>query len=100
MRQDFSLMKEISGYTHVGPNERYQQLSGFLQDVQRRDEGRKELEKWQITLDKDLVQLKGRTMESEVIQYKDVRWRRILLICSSSFSSDLLAYYSLQSLGS
>jgi hypothetical protein len=73
MRQDVSLMKEMRGYTHVRSNERYQQLSGFLQDIQRREEGRKELEKWQVTLDKDLVHLKGRTMESEVIQHKEVR---------------------------
>jgi hypothetical protein len=73
MRQDVSLMKEMRGYTHVRPNERYQQLSGFLQDIQRREEGRKELEKWQVTLDKDLVHLKGRKMESEVIQHKEVR---------------------------
>jgi len=71
MRQDFSLMKEMSVYTHVGPNERYQQLNGFLNDIQGRDEGRKELNKWQISLDKKLVELTGRTMETESIIYKD-----------------------------
>lgn len=73
MRQDFSLMKEMSVYTHVGPNERYQQLNGFLNDIQGREEGRKELNKWQIGLDQKLVELTGRTMEAETIMYKDVR---------------------------
>ena len=72
MRQDFSLMKEMSVYTHVGPNERYQQLTGFLNDIQGREEGRKELSKWQISLDKELVELTGRTMEAESIIYKEV----------------------------
>ena len=73
MRQDFSLMKEMSVYTHVGPNERYRQLNGFLSDIQQREEGRKELNKWQISIDKELVQLTGRTMEAEPIVYKDVK---------------------------
>ncbi len=34
MRHDFSLMKEMSVYTHVGPNELFQQLNGFLNDIQ------------------------------------------------------------------
>lgn len=71
MRSDFSLMKEMSTYTHVGPNERFQQLNGFLQDIQKREEGQKELNKWQISLDQQLVQLQGRTIESETIMYKD-----------------------------
>ncbi len=73
MRQDFSLMKELNSYTHVGPNERYQQLNGFLKDIQGREEGRKELNTWNISLDSKLVELKGRTMEAETIIYKDVR---------------------------
>ncbi|CAF3687711.1 unnamed protein product [Rotaria socialis] len=71
MKQDFSLMKEMSSYTHVGPNERFQQLNEFLNDIQKREEGRKELSKWQINLDKELVQLTGRTMKAESIIYKD-----------------------------
>jgi aubergine-like protein len=71
MRQDFSLMKEMSVYTHVGPSERFQQLNGFLKDIQEREEGRKELSKWHISLDQKLVELTGRTMEAESIIYKD-----------------------------
>ncbi|CAF1131387.1 unnamed protein product [Adineta steineri] len=71
MRSDFSLMKEMSQYTHVGPNERFQQLNGFLNDIQGREEGRKELNKWNISLDQGLVELTGRTMEAESIIYKD-----------------------------
>lgn len=73
MWQDFSLMKEMSVYTHVGPNERFNQLNGFLQDIQGREEGRKELNKWNISLDQWLVELTGRTIEGESIIYKDVR---------------------------
>ncbi len=65
-------MKELSVYTHVGPNERYQQLNGFLNDIQGREESLKELNKWQINLDKGLVELTGRIMESESVIYKDV----------------------------
>lgn len=72
MRQDFQLMKEMSVYTHVGPNERFQQLNGFLHDIQGREEGQEELNKWNISLDEKLVELKGRTMEGEGIIYKDV----------------------------
>jgi aubergine-like protein len=73
MRQDFSLMKEINTYTHVGPNERYEQLNELLNDIQKREEGQKELNKWQIRLDKQLLELNGRRIESESIIYKDVR---------------------------
>jgi len=72
MKQDFSLMKEINIYTHVGPNERYEQLNEFLNDIQEREEGQKELNKWQISLDKQFVELTGRTMETESIIYKYV----------------------------
>ncbi|CAF1019144.1 unnamed protein product [Rotaria magnacalcarata] len=64
MKQDFSLMKEMSIYTHVGPNERFQQLNEFLNDIQKREEGRKELSKWQINLDNELVQLTGQADRS------------------------------------
>ena len=73
MRQDFSLMKEMSVYTHVAPNERFQQLNAFLSDIQRREEAKEELDKWQIKLDEQLLELQGRTIEAESIVYKDVR---------------------------
>lgn len=72
MRQDFSLMKEINSYTHVEPNQRYEQLNKFLNDIQKRDEGLNELNKWQINIDKEFLQLNARTIESESIIYKDV----------------------------
>jgi hypothetical protein len=62
-------MKEMSVYAHVGPNERFNQLNGFLQDIQ----GQKELNKWNISLDQKIVELTGRTIEAESIIYKDVR---------------------------
>lgn len=93
-------MKEMGTYTHVGPNERYQQLNGFLQDIQRRDKRRKELDKWQISLDHELVQLKGRTLESEAIQYKDVIYRDRLFIHLEFEFIFILAHHSLQSIGS
>jgi hypothetical protein len=65
-------MKEMSVYTHVGPNERFEQLNRFLYDIQGCEERQKELNKWQINLDKSLVELTGRTMETESIIYKDV----------------------------
>ncbi|CAF5228437.1 unnamed protein product, partial [Rotaria magnacalcarata] len=49
---------------HVGPNERFQQLNEFLNDIQKREEGRKELSKWQINLDNELVQLTGQADRS------------------------------------
>ncbi|CAM4833083.1 unnamed protein product [Rotaria magnacalcarata] len=55
---------EMSIYTHVGPNERFQQLNEFLNDIQKREEGRKELSKWQINLDNELVQLTGQADRS------------------------------------
>ena len=93
MRQDFSLMKEMSTYTHVGPNERYQQLNGFLQDIQGREEGRKELNKWNISLDQQLVELTGRTIEAESIIYKDV-WFFIDLL--KIFSNEFFFFLSVQ----
>ena len=100
MRKDFSLMKEMGTSTHVGTNERYQQLNGFLQDIQRRDEGRKELDKWQIPLDHELVPLKGRTMKSEAIQYKNVIYRDRLFIHLECEFIVILAHHPLQSIGS
>ena len=74
MRRDFSLMKEMNVYTHVAPQQRVEQLNGFIGEIQRRDEAKKELSKWQIQLDEQLVQLQGRIIESEAIIYKDVRF--------------------------
>ncbi len=58
-------MREMSVYTHVARNERYQQLTGFLNDTQSHEKDRQELEKCQIALD-------SRTMEAESIVYRDV----------------------------
>lgn len=80
MRRDFSLMKEMNVYTHVAPQQRVEQLNGFIGEIQQRDEAKKELNKWQIQLDEQLVQLQGRTIESEAIIYKDVRSSRSITI--------------------
>lgn len=43
MRQDFSLIKELSLYTNVGPNQRFNQLNGFLNNIEGLEEELKEL---------------------------------------------------------
>ncbi|CAF4232706.1 unnamed protein product [Rotaria magnacalcarata] len=68
MRQDFSLMKEMSVYTHIEPNNRYEQVTDFLNHIQRRNE----LNNCHISLDNKLVELTGRTMKTESIIYKEI----------------------------
>ncbi|CAM4762033.1 unnamed protein product [Rotaria magnacalcarata] len=67
MRQDFSLMKEMSVYTHIEPNNRYEQVTDFLNHIQRHNE----LNNCHISLDNKLVELTGRTMKTESIIYKE-----------------------------
>lgn len=65
-------MKEMSSYTiHIRLKVRYKQSKRFTDDIRKRNERQKELNKWQISLDKQLVRLSGRTIERESIIHKD-----------------------------
>ncbi|CAM4843581.1 unnamed protein product [Rotaria magnacalcarata] len=69
MKQDFSLMKEMSIYTHVGPNERFQQLNEFLNDIQKREEGRKELKADRSRDGRSLAYLSAKNLDKWILIY-------------------------------
>lgn len=65
MRQDFSIMKDLSVHTKLNPEEREKRLNSFIMNVQKNSEAQSELDKWGLTFDKQLVQLNGRVLPIE-----------------------------------
>ncbi|CAF0730721.1 unnamed protein product [Adineta steineri] len=78
MRNDFNLMKELASYTHIEPTPRYQSLIDMVNTINTSPRCRQYMSKWNLRLDDNLVDLEGRTLEPETINYSDrsVRYKQ------------------------
>lgn len=96
MRNDFNLMKELATHTHIEPTPRYQSLLDMVNNINTYDNDqwtdhidvslcyvreprcRQYMGKWNLRLDDNLVELEGRTLEPETINYSDrsVRYKQ------------------------
>ncbi|XP_045768793.1 piwi-like protein Siwi [Maniola jurtina] len=67
MRADFQLMRSLDVHTKIGPSIRIQKLLNFNRRLTQTKEVVEELASWSMTLDSELVRIKGRQLPAENI---------------------------------
>lgn len=60
-------MKDVAQYTRVTPNQRIVALRQYLDNVRKSEEAQRVLSDWGLKIDRDVIDLKGRQLETEVI---------------------------------
>lgn len=65
MRDNFHLMRALSMYTRVNPEERIRKLRVFNERLRKEPKVVEEFQNWKMTLDPNLVELKGRILSNE-----------------------------------
>lgn len=69
MRSDFKVMKDVSMYTRVTPNQRLSALRTFLDNVENTPEAKQILSNWGLTIENATMDLLARILEPEVILF-------------------------------
>ncbi|XP_003704269.1 argonaute 3 [Megachile rotundata] len=69
IRSDFRIMKDLDAVTKMSPNARRDVVRHFVQEIQNNEIPRTILAEWGLHLDTDIVQFKGRALESETIYF-------------------------------
>jgi len=67
IRADFRVMKDIAVHTRVTPNQRRQAMVKYIENIYSRPEALEELKSWNLELDRQLINLEGRTFPAEKI---------------------------------
>lgn len=60
-------MKDVAQYTRVTPNQRIAALRQYLENVRKSDDAQQVLGEWGLKIDRDIINLKARQLENEVI---------------------------------
>ncbi|XP_069699949.1 piwi-like protein Ago3 isoform X2 [Periplaneta americana] len=71
MRSDFRVMKDISMYTRITPNQRQAALKKFIRNITENDRALQLLADWGLRLDQNTVDLNARLLESENVIFGD-----------------------------
>jgi aubergine-like protein len=69
MRSDFHVMRDISMYTRITPNQRQAAVKKFVGNIQENDRARALLAGWGLALDPTTVDLMARVLSPEVIMF-------------------------------
>ncbi|XP_043925727.1 piwi-like protein 1 [Protopterus annectens] len=67
MRNDFSVMRDMSVHTRLSPEQREQRIGRFIDYLQRDDNVQKQLRDWGLGFDSKLLSLSGRVVQPEKI---------------------------------
>lgn len=67
MRKNFTLMKKLSEYLHMGPNKRKTKMDEFIQKIRETPDVQKEFANWDIQFVPDYVMAVARKYPSEKI---------------------------------
>ncbi|XP_037115295.1 piwi-like protein 1 [Syngnathus acus] len=65
MRADYTIMKDLSAHTKLGPEQRAERLLRFSSTLNNDTEASGELTKWGLNFDKQLLKLTGRVLPPE-----------------------------------
>ena len=68
MRNNNSLMKELSGFLNMGPSQRAQKLHQFSQRINSSEEVRSLLSFWGLKFSRDLLKINGRQLPNEMMK--------------------------------
>lgn len=69
MRNDFHLMKEVGQHTCCEPGIRIKRLLAFNQRLLKNERTQEQWKQWGLSLGKDIVQVDGRVMPPEEIEF-------------------------------
>ncbi|XP_061624752.1 piwi-like protein 1 isoform X1 [Phyllopteryx taeniolatus] len=67
MRADYTIMKDLSAHTKLVPEQRAGRLLRLSENINKDTEAQRELEKWGLNFDKQLLSLTGRVLPPERI---------------------------------
>ncbi|XP_014475840.1 PREDICTED: protein aubergine-like [Dinoponera quadriceps] len=67
MRDNFSVMSSLSTYTRINPEARIEKLLSFSRRLREHPDAKKEFDHWNMKLDNNLLELKGRILHHESI---------------------------------
>ncbi|KFP74741.1 Piwi-like 1, partial [Apaloderma vittatum] len=67
MRNDFTMMKDLSVHTRLSPEQRKQEIGRLINYIQKDDSVQKELRDWGLSFGSDLLSFKGRVVQGEKI---------------------------------
>uniref|UniRef100_UPI0037E74F43 piwi-like protein 1 isoform X2 n=1 Tax=Semicossyphus pulcher TaxID=241346 RepID=UPI0037E74F43 len=67
MRNDYTIMKDLSSHTKLNPEQREGRLNSFVRNIQKNVDAQAELDKWGLSFDKTLLNLTGRVLPKERI---------------------------------
>lgn len=73
MRNNFQLMRAMADYTRMNPDRRIERLRVFNRRLLETESSVKILNDWNMKLDKNMVELKGRVLEPQNIVFYDKR---------------------------
>lgn len=73
IRNNYYIMKDLSGVTKMSPNQRRDVIRRFVEEVEKNDVTRELLSEWGLRLSSDLVQFNGRCLEPETIHFGNGR---------------------------
>ncbi|KAF5284570.1 hypothetical protein FQR65_LT02396 [Abscondita terminalis] len=71
MRADFKVMKDVSMYTRVTPNQRSNALRTFLDNIDNTPAAKQILSNWGLTIDNGTMDLLARVLQPELILFGD-----------------------------
>jgi len=74
IRQNFSVMKDLSQHTRISPAGRAQTLQNFMKDLHENPDAQKELNQWRMSFDKSLLQMTGRSLAAEAMFQKSCQF--------------------------
>lgn len=69
MRNDFQVMKDISMYTRITPNQRQAAIKKFITNIQENERAQALLAGWGLTVDPSTVDLMARVLSPEAIMF-------------------------------
>lgn len=69
MRDDFHLTRELGNHTRLAPSARIQRLMVYNKRLQSNDASLAVFKDWNLALDPNLVEVKGRILRNELIVF-------------------------------
>ncbi|XP_066267704.1 piwi-like protein 1 [Branchiostoma lanceolatum] len=70
LRENFNLMKDISGHTRLSPASNRDSLQEFVNTLDKNEKVQKDMKGWGLSYDKTLLKLEGRVMPPEKISQR------------------------------
>lgn len=74
IRNNHSMMKDLSGVTKMSPDQRRDIIRRFIEEVEKNDITRELLSEWGLRLSNDIIHFTARRLEPETIHFGNGTW--------------------------